>query len=187
MYANSFILNALTEFGESSDPLVKHVTEILQVEQREQDARLSILIQQHLAAGRSPVAIIDALVAVDLHLGDRGLPTPFATRLAPLAAEVMLYAGEKLLTERFEARAAALAPVFLLDKRTVVAAPPSDVAPEPFLQFSDRLLGIVQKNPVKKVVLHLPISPPVDPSLEPLIDVLIADLTTQGIKVETIV
>ena len=174
----------LEMLGENRRPTVARLSEILQMPRAEQKRCLSVFIHQSLAKGVRAGKIVDALLKIDAHLNAYGAPTPFATALAPLTAELLVHVKETLLSDELEKRQADTAPIVFPRKRTIIAAPPMSVSSENFQRFVDRLLGAVQRAAVRKCRLVVARDTEIDPEVEERLNLLIDDLRAQRVQVE---
>ncbi len=118
--------------------------------------RISSIIEQLLATDNSAFAVLNALVKIDEALAQNNdANLPFATRLTPLATACALRAQRNHLDDRQDQNIAEHSPIFRPDKRTLYAAPLSQISPDGLAHFIDRILKEVHRQKPKRVVLVL--------------------------------
>jgi hypothetical protein len=114
-----------------------------EAERRERVALISVEAERLVDVGAGPSALVDGLVLDG------------AADLAALAAERHFHATTTRLAEEHRAALAERSPVFLLDQRTLIAAPVGRLEEEGLARFCDRVLAEAAAARPARVVLAL--------------------------------
>lgn len=179
---NQPLLEAISD--ETDNTLVAMLALALTVDSAECDERISILVHQTVAS-RSPLStVMNVLLEIDEKLKEKGGDIPCAMRLAPLVVELLSHAQATQLQETAQQAAAESAPIFNIGRKTIVAVGGHLNTSNAFSKFSDRLLGLVMKNRVKKVWMQIPFGD--DALLAEAGNLLKKDLESQRIRVELV-
>jgi hypothetical protein len=118
--------------------------------------RISVLIEQLVAAGSSPSKLIEDLIEIDSVLMANGVNVvPFATRLSPLALDCALHAEKETWLDKLDGDLSAHSPIFKVNGHTLYAVPVGLLRPQRVLKFIDRILAQVLRQQPKRVVLML--------------------------------
>ncbi len=104
---------------------------------------VSFEAEQLAASRKGPTELITALIAID------------AVQYVAMAAERYSHAATERLKESTDKNLASSSPVFLFEKKTVIAASTASLSKEGLTVFFDRILATVLKHKVRKVVLAL--------------------------------
>jgi hypothetical protein len=174
---------------EAGDALVAAVAGALALpEKKETAATISAATDQLVAQGRSPAAIIDALVHIDEQLLASGaVRVPFATHWATLAAERAIHAEKSALQESIDQELAESAPLFFTERSTLVAVPAGPLEEEGVKRFADRVLIEVMRQGPRRVLLVLHDGNLRDKKLSRQYEELVSDLEAQKIEVGKLV
>ncbi len=138
----------------------------------------------YVSAGRPPSCIVDALIRIDTYLHEQCEIAPLAARLAPLAMDCALLAGQDRLRETTAAGVARHLPL-LMRKNELFAVLLESMEPEGNTLYMDRILSAVLSHRPRRVVLVLRDDHSAEPFMEAL-DALCVDLREQGIAVERV-
>jgi hypothetical protein len=190
-------LAVLRELASSEDPLLalladgltaavacKGPADLADPAWREACDRITVAAERLALRGEGPAPLVEALVEVDAALAAAGLACgPWATRLAPLAAERSCHVTRTRDGEAARLDAANLSPVVRLDPKTVLAAPVGELGEEGRARFCDRVLAESLRSAPRRVILLTDGLPAADRE-ERAWSVLADDLAAQGIAFE---
>ncbi|MDJ0762639.1 MAG: hypothetical protein QNJ97_06575 [Myxococcota bacterium] len=184
----------LTALAQSSDKVLSAIAEALlpaaetplpsndHLACRDAIERISA-IAEHLTASNLPTArIIGALVSIDTAIAARGIAAiPWATHLAPLAAERISHAEKTSWQAKWTRFAAERTPIFRLDERTVVAATIGLSDPEGLSRVADRISAEVLRKRPRRVILVCEAAGTADPNAQ-VWQTLANELKAEGIQ-----